>query len=74
MVLLMLSARRTGLTTTVVTDRVNGIHVLKRPHPQAVILVEGGSKKVEERRMLRQVLLLFETPSGQQPFVLSGRS
>jgi hypothetical protein len=39
-----------------------------------VIFVEGWSKKVEARLMLRQALLLIETPLGRQLFVLSGRS
>lgn len=72
MVPLMLSARRAGVTTTVVTDRVRGIRAL-----QATVSSNGDLcrwREEGERLMLHQALLLIETPSGRQPFVLSGRS
>lgn len=44
MVSLMLSARRTGVTTTVVTDSESVIRALKRLCPRRVIFVDGGKR------------------------------
>jgi hypothetical protein len=40
----MLSARRTGVTTTVVIDSVSGICALKRPYSGMVIVVDGWQR------------------------------
>lgn len=66
----MLSGRRTGLPTTVVTTLQAGIRALKRLHPRVVIFVEDRSRRADDRLMLLRALLLIEEESHENTLAI----
>jgi hypothetical protein len=66
----LLAGRYTGLPTTVVGDLTEGVHALKRLHPEVVIFVDEGASRADDRLMLLRTLLLLEERSQHNTLAL----